>query len=75
MGRTVLKTVAQKPLRNPLFKHEIFKRNIYNTRHTANTSKYSLTFCVRVMSLERHHWNASVTCWSLISNARAPCVN
>jgi len=74
---------------------------------------YSLTFCVRVMSPERHHWkhavqaaavmlrtppvdgqspanqpcslhlrytacsveNASVTCRSLISNARTPRVN
>ena len=66
---------------------------------------YSLTFCIRVMSPERHHWkptvqatavmlrtpashrpashahlrymarnveNSSVTCWSLISNARTP---
>ena len=81
------------------------------TRHTASTSMYSLTFCARVMSPERHHWkpavqaatvmlrtppltashrpashayllymarnfeNASVTCWSLISNARTPRVN
>ena len=74
--------------------------------------EYKLTFCVRVMSPECHHWkpavqaaavmlrtpavdgqspasqprplaiymarnveNASVTCWSLISNARAPRVN
>ena len=26
------------------------------TRHRASTSMYSLTFCVRVMSPERHHW-------------------
>ena len=80
------------------------------TRHGASTSMYSLTFCVRVMSAERHHWNlearspgrrsnvenaprrqtithahlrytarnienASVTRWSLISNARTPRVN
>ena len=25
------------------------------TRHRASTSMYSLTFCVRVMSPERHH--------------------
>jgi len=56
------------------------------TRHRASTSMYSLTFCVRVTSPERHHWklavqaaavmcnveNASVTCWSLISNVRTP---
>jgi len=48
---------------------------------------YSLTFCVRVMSPERHYWKPavqaaavmlrtpSVTRRSLISNARAPRVN
>ena len=30
------------------------------TRHRASTSMYSLTFCVRVMSSERHHWNPAV---------------
>jgi len=57
------------------------------TRHRASTSMYSLTFCVRVMSPERHHWKPAVqavavmlrtppvTCWSLISNARAPRIN
>ena len=30
------------------------------TRHTASTSMYSLTFCVRVMSPERHHWKPAV---------------
>jgi len=48
---------------------------------------YSLRFCVRVMSPERHHWKPAVqaaavmlrtpavTCWSLTSNARTPRVN
>jgi len=27
-----------------------------STRHRASTSMYSVTFCVRVMSPERHHW-------------------
>jgi len=30
------------------------------TRHRANTSMYSLTFCVRVMLPERHHWKPAV---------------
>ena len=30
------------------------------TRHRAGTSIYSLTFCVRVMSQERHHWKPAV---------------
>ena len=30
------------------------------TRHRASTSMYSLTFCVRVMSPERHHWKPTV---------------
>ena len=30
------------------------------TRHKASTSMYSLTFCVRVMSPERHHWKPAV---------------
>ena len=30
------------------------------TRHRASTSMYSLTFCVRVMSPERHHWKLAV---------------
>jgi len=30
------------------------------TRHRASTSMYSLTFCVRVMSPERHHWKPAV---------------
>ena len=30
------------------------------TTHRASTSMYSLTFCVRVMSPERHHWNPAV---------------
>jgi len=29
-------------------------------RHTASTSMYSLTFCVRPMSPERHHWKPAV---------------
>ena len=38
-------------------------REIYSpstTRHRASTSMYSLTFCVRVMSPERHHWKPAV---------------
>jgi len=31
-----------------------------NTRHRASTSMYSVTFCVRVMSPERHHWKPAV---------------
>ena len=31
------------------------------TRHRASTSMYSLTFCVRVMSPERHHWKSAVS--------------
>jgi len=30
------------------------------TRHRASTSMYSLTFCVRLMSPERHHWKPAV---------------
>jgi len=30
------------------------------TRHRASTSMYSLTFCVRVMLLEHHHWKPAV---------------
>jgi len=30
------------------------------TRHRASTSMYSLTFCVRVFSPERHHWKRAV---------------
>jgi len=30
------------------------------TRHRASTSMYSVTFCVRVMSPERHHWKPEV---------------
>ena len=30
------------------------------TRHKASTSMYSLTFCVHVMSPERHHWKSAV---------------
>ena len=30
------------------------------TRHTASTSMHSITFCVRVMSPERHHWKSAV---------------
>ena len=30
------------------------------TRHRASTSMYSLTFCIRVMSSERHHWKPTV---------------
>jgi len=31
-----------------------------NTRHRASTIMYSLTFCVGVMSPERHHWKPAV---------------
>jgi len=34
--------------------------SIANYRHRASTSMYSLTFCVRVMSPERHHWKPAV---------------
>ena len=30
------------------------------TRHRASASMYSLTFCVRIMSPERHHWKPAV---------------
>ena len=33
---------------------------VFKTRHRASTSMYSLTFCVRVMSPERHHWKSAV---------------
>jgi len=33
---------------------------IKSTRHTASTSMYSLTFCVRVILPERHHWKPTV---------------
>ena len=57
---------------------------LVNTRHRASTSVYSLTFCVRVMSPERHHWKPAVqaaavmlrtptvTRQSLASSARRP---
>ena len=35
-------------------------KNYIQTRHTASTSMYSLTFCVRVMSPERRHWKPAV---------------
>ena len=35
------------------------QRQIF-TRHTASTSMYSITFCVHVMSPERHHWKPAV---------------
>ena len=31
-----------------------------NTSHRASTSMYSVTFCIRVMSPERHHWKPAV---------------
>jgi len=69
------------------FALQSIRMHIALTRHRASTSMYSLTFCVRVMSPERHHWKPTiqaaavmlrtppVTCWSLISNARASRVN
>jgi len=39
---------------------EVIRRFTISTRHTASTSMYSLTFCVRVMSPERHHWKPAV---------------
>jgi len=30
------------------------------TRYRVSTSMYSLTFCIRVMSPERHHWKPAV---------------
>jgi len=36
------------------------------TRHRASTSMYSLTFCVRVMSPERHHWKPAVQAASVM---------
>ena len=33
---------------------------LLKTRHRASTSMYSLTFCVRVMSSEYHHWKPAV---------------
>ena len=35
-------------------------KHCYSTRHRASTSMYSITFCVRVMSPERHHWKPAV---------------
>jgi len=37
----------------------ILLRNVI-IRHTASTSMYLRTFCVRVMSPERHHWKPAV---------------
>ena len=34
--------------------------NICNTRQRASTSMYSLTFCIRIMSPECHHWKPAV---------------
>jgi len=34
--------------------------NTIRTRHRASTSMYSLTFCTRVMLLERHQWKPAV---------------
>jgi len=39
---------------------------INKTRHRASTSVYSLTFCVRVMSPERHHWKPAVQAAALM---------
>ena len=36
------------------------------TRHRASTSMYSLTFCIRVMSPERHHWKPAVQATAVI---------
>ena len=35
-------------------------KNTNVTRHRVSTSMYSLTFCVRVMLPERHHWKPAV---------------
>ena len=43
------------------------------TRHRASTSMYSLTFCVRVMSPERHHWKPAVQAAAVMS--RTPPVD
>ena len=37
------------------------------TRYRASTSMYSLTFCVRVMSPERHHWKPAVQAAAVMS--------
>ena len=43
------------------------------TRHRASTSMYSLTFCIRVMSPDRHHWKPAVQAATVMS--RTPAVD
>ena len=42
------------------------------TRHRASTSMYSLTFCVRVMSPERHHWKPAVQAAAIMLRTPPP---
>jgi len=37
-----------------------FNKSTSLTKHRASTSMYSLTFCIRLMSPERHHWKPAV---------------
>ena len=46
------------PFRRPTYPEQ--SDNITTTRHRAITSMYSLTFSVRVMSPECHHWKPAV---------------
>jgi len=46
---------------------------LITTRHRASTSMYSLTFCVRVMSPERHHWKPAVQAFAVM--LRTPAVD
>jgi len=43
------------------------------TRHRASTSMYSLTFCVRVMSPECHHWKPAIQAAAVM--LRTPAVD
>ena len=42
------------------------------TRHRVSTSMYSLTFCVRVMSPERHHWKPAVQAAAIMLRTPPP---
>jgi len=52
-------TTTTRPLRSHLLLYFQGAPTI-TTRHRASTSMYSLTFCVRVMSPERHQWKPAV---------------
>jgi len=58
---------------NTFWKEQWEKWFTKSTRYRASTSMYSITFCVRVMSPERHHWKPAVQAAAVMS--RTPPVD